>query len=169
MSIESKHNMRDKIGVRGTTHSRRRLRVLLVITTVFAVLISGSAFSIYSDQQSWVSKVNDATIFTNYSGVDANRFRICVALALSCIALWLPLRVPLILRLSPFFWIVGEYLIWIIGSYQMVSASELPTQGYDKYYLIGANLWDIVVLLGVLGIFGFLFVNKHVFNRDEES
>lgn len=87
-------------------------------------------------------------IYVNYGGVGLEHFIIMALLVFSAITIWFPKRVLRWLTLVFLGLILLEYILWAISSYQLRLYSEYDGS-LDSFFLRGASLWDIIVLVFV--------------------
>jgi hypothetical protein len=138
-------------------------KFLPVLLTAFAFIMSLS-FVIFDWLKNVpaIEKYGNTTIYSNNSGIGANKVRIAVALATALALVFYQKKIPVKLKILPYIWVIVEYVIWIAIMYQTYSSSEKIISYASVFLLHNATWADIVILLSVLisSIYIFLEAKK---------
>lgn len=131
------------------------LNLIVVLVTLLAVISLCTTILSLSGYR-WVEPVDGGIIYSNYQGVDNHKARIAIAALLG--VFWYIVfhgRVRKLV-LIPFGWIFVEYVLWVVGSFQLREMSDTPESLVATLFLVRANWLDIGLIF--FGIITFLLL-----------
>lgn len=121
--------------------------VFILLTIISAITIIGFVGFGWFQNPPSVEKVSNSTIYSNYAGVGAEQVRISIGLLLAVILFWLSDFIPKKFVPVPLCWIMVEYILWAVKSYQIYSTSENISYFKGSLYLYNASWWDIAIFI----------------------